>query len=109
MTRAAFRLAGDRIESVEISGHSGYAPAGEDIVCAGVSSAVMLTHTLLSDIMGLEFTTRVQAEQARIFFQLPAKLELKQEQQAQDAMTALMVHLTGLQEQYPDYLSVVEV
>ena len=109
MTRTAFHLAGGRIESVEVSGHSGYAPAGEDIVCAGVSSAVMLLHALLSDVMGLEFTTRVQPDNALIFIQLPGKLDERQERQAQDAMTALMVHLTALQEQYPEYLSVVEV
>ena len=40
MTTATFFSEGSRIVGFEIKGHTGHAPAGEDIVCAAVTSAV---------------------------------------------------------------------
>ena len=39
-----------RSDGITISGHAGYAPAGQDIVCAGVSA---LTQTLIKSIEDL--------------------------------------------------------
>ena len=36
------------------SGHAGYDMFGKDIVCAGVSSAVMMTANLVTEIFGFE-------------------------------------------------------
>ena len=48
MTRCTFfRGENGRLISFEVSGHAGYAEAGEDIVCAGISSSVMLICNLL--------------------------------------------------------------
>ena len=47
MTKVTFSLQEDKILAVDILGHAGYAEEGEDIVCAAISSAVMLTHALL--------------------------------------------------------------
>ena len=44
-----------------VSGHAGFAPAGQDIVCAAVSSAVRLTEGLLSS-MDAEYTARIDRE-----------------------------------------------
>ena len=38
----------------EVTGHSGSAPSGEDIVCAAVSSAAYMTANTVTDILGLE-------------------------------------------------------
>ena len=40
MTRVEFTTEDDRITGFTVSGHSGYAEAGSDIVCAAVSAAV---------------------------------------------------------------------
>ena len=39
-----------RKDGIEISGHAGYAEAGKDIVCAGVTA---LTQTLIRSLEGL--------------------------------------------------------
>lgn len=39
-----------RNDGISVSGHAGYAPAGQDIVCAGVSA---LTQTLIGSIKDL--------------------------------------------------------
>ena len=38
--------------SFEVKGHSGYAEAGSDIVCAAVTSAVRLVECSLNDVLG---------------------------------------------------------
>ena len=42
MTTVTFHSEGSRLTGFEMKGHSGYAPQGEDIVCAALSSAVRL-------------------------------------------------------------------
>ena len=49
-----FRQADGRITGFDVSGHSGTACAGEDIVCAAVTSAVRLTECAVNDVLGLE-------------------------------------------------------
>lgn len=49
MIQAKFYKKNGKFLGFRVSGHSGYADAGEDIVCAAVSSAVQLTVNLLAD------------------------------------------------------------
>ena len=42
------------IRSLRVSGHSGYAEAGSDIICAGVSSLCYAAANALEDICGYE-------------------------------------------------------
>ena len=46
MTKVTFSSQGAKLLSVDILGHAGYAEEGEDIVCAAISSAVMLKISL---------------------------------------------------------------
>ena len=54
MTTAEFHTEGRRITGFTVRGHSGYAPEGEDIVCAAVTSAVRLVECAVNDVLGLE-------------------------------------------------------
>ncbi|MDE6789526.1 MAG: ribosomal-processing cysteine protease Prp [Ruminococcus sp.] len=47
MVRAEFYKINGTFSGFRISGHTGYAPRGRDIVCAAVSSAVQLTVNML--------------------------------------------------------------
>ena len=42
MTTITFYSQGSRVTGFEVKGHSGYAEAGADIVCAAITSAVRL-------------------------------------------------------------------
>ncbi len=48
-------------------GHSGWAGAGEDIVCAAVTSAVRLVESTVNDVMGLCASVKVREKDAQIF------------------------------------------
>ncbi len=98
---------GDRIIGFCCSGHSGYGEAGQDIVCAAVSAAINLTECTVNDICGARAKVRVEEAQARITLTLPASCD--EEEAVQAALAGLMVYLTGLRDEYPDYLDVLEV
>lgn len=66
MITAVFACAADAVAAVTVSGHAGYAPAGEDIVCASVSSAVQLTANALTEILGTKAQVKVSENSVKI-------------------------------------------
>ena len=106
MTTATFHTEGRRITGFTVQGHSGYASEGEDIVCAAVTSAVRLA---VNDVLGLEAPVKVRQKDASITLKLPAQLGPANEDTCQVLLTALMVHLVQLAEEYPDHITVLEV
>ena len=109
MTTVTFFTEGSRITGFEVKGHSGYAPEGEDIVCAAVTSAVRLVECAVNDVLGLEAPVKVREKDASITLKLPNGLGQTNESTCQTLLAALMVHFVQLAEEYPDYISVLEV
>ena len=109
MTTVTFHIEGSRIEGFEVQGHSGFAVEGEDIVCAAITSAVRLVECAINDVLGLEAAVKVREKDATISLKLPAKLGQTNESTCQALLTALMVHFVQLAEEYPDYITVLEV
>ena len=108
MTTATFYTLGERIIGFTVAGHSGYAPAGADIVCAAVTSAVRLTECAVNEVLGLEASVRVRQRDASISLRLPGGLSQQNESTCQTLLAALMVYLAELREEYPESLMVVE-
>jgi hypothetical protein len=109
MTTVTFFSQGSRITGFEVKGHSGYAPEGEDIVCAAITSAVRLTECAVNDVLGLEASVKVREKDASITLKLPNGLGQTNESTCQTLLAALMVHFVQLAEEYPDNISVLEV
>ena len=109
MTTVTFHSEGSRLVSFEVKGHSGYAPEGEDIVCAAVTSAVRLIECAVNDVLGLEAAVKVREQDASISLKLPNGLGQTNESTCQTLMAALMVHFVQLAEEYPDHITVLEV
>ena len=108
MTTVTFHMEGSRITGFEASGHSGYAPAGEDIVCAAVTSAVRLVECTVNDVMGLRAAVKVHEKNAAISLRLPGGLSAASEDTCQSLLTGLMVYLTQLRDEYPNHIEVLE-
>lgn len=108
MVRAEFLTEGGRVCGFSISGHSGYAEDGSDIVCAAVTSAVRLTEAALNTVLGLGVDFSVDGENAAIRCRVPDTLSPSQQEQCQASMAALLVYLSELKEEYPDNINVVE-
>ena len=107
MTRCEFFREGDRITGFSVSGHSGYAEAGSDIVCAAVSAVVTMAEATINDVLGAKAKVRVKDEQARISLTLPVSCD--EEESVQAVLTGMMLTLCGLRDDYPDYIEVVMV
>ena len=109
MTTVSFHLEGSRIVGFDVQGHSGFADEGSDIVCAAVTSAVRLCECAINDVLGLEASVKVRQKDASISLKLPGGLGQTNESTCQTLLTALMVYLTELHEEYPENISVLEV
>ena len=53
MIKAVFAVKGEKFIGFTVKGHSGYAESGNDIICAGVSSALMLTVNTITDFFSV--------------------------------------------------------
>ena len=107
MTRCEFFTEEDRITGFSISGHSGYAEAGSDIVCAAISAVVSMAEATINDVCGAKAKVRVKEEDARITLTLPASCD--EEESVQAVLAGMMLTLIGLRDDYPDYIEVLEV
>ena len=90
-----------------MSGHSGYAEAGSDIVCAAVSAVVTMAEATINDVCGAKAKVRVKEEGARVTLTLPVSCD--EEETVQAVLAGMMVTLMSLRDDYPDYIEVLEV
>ena len=107
MTRCEFFTEDDRITGFSVSGHSGYAEADSDIVCAAISAIVTMAEATINDVCGAKAKVRVKDEQARITLTLPTSCD--EEEAVQAVLSGMMLTLLSLREDYPDYIEVLEV
>ena len=107
MTRCEFFTEDDRITGFSVSGHSGYSEAGSDIVCAAISAVVAMAEATINDVCGAKAKVRVKDEQARITLTLPTSCD--EEESVQAVLAGMMVTLISLQEDYSDFIEVLEV
>ena len=107
MTRCEFFTENERITGFSVSGHSGYAEAGTDIICAAISAVVNMAETTINAVCGAKAKVRVKEADARITLTLPASCD--EEDAVQAVLAGMMLYLCNLREEYPDYIEVLEV
>ena len=107
MTKCEFFTEGDRITGFSISGHSGYAENGSDIVCAAISAVVTMAEATINDVCGAKAKVRVKNEEARVTLTLPASCD--EEDTVQAVLAGMMLTLCNLRDENPDYIEVLEV
>ena len=107
MTRCEFFTEDDRITGFSISGHSGYAEAGSDIVCAAISAIVRMAEATINDVCGAKAKVRVKDADNRITLTLPTSCD--EEESVQAVLAGMMITLISLAEEYPENIEVLEV
>lgn len=100
MIKARFFTEGNLICGYEISGHSGSAEAGQDIICAFVSSAAYMAANTISEILKAE----IEAEVADGYMNIRVASKLPE---AQQILEGLRLHLRSLAGDYPDNIKVI--
>ena len=107
MTRCEFFTENDRITGFSVSGHSGYAESGSDIVCAAISAVVTMAEATINEVCGAKAKVRVKDEDARITLMLPTSCD--EEEAVQAVLVGMMLTLISMRDDYPDYIEVLEV
>ncbi len=101
MIRAQFRYAGDEIRGFSLCGHAGAGSAGNDIVCAAVSSAAYMTANTLTEICSANADVAVDDGEMSLFL-------TETDASIQKILEGFLLHITGLQEQYPKRIQVLK-
>ena len=107
MTKCEFFMEGDRITGFSVSGHSGYAESGSDIICAAISAVVTMAEATINDVCGAKAKVRVKDADARVSLTLPASCD--EEESVQAVLAGMLLTLCSLRDDYPDYIEVLEV
>ena len=97
MIRASFRIRSDET-AFTVKGHAGAGVAGNDIVCAAVSSAAYMAANTVTEILGVQAQAQVKDGYLRFSF--------SGSQAASDIVRGLKLHLEELASQYPDRIKV---
>lgn len=87
----------------EISGHSGYAERGSDIVCAAVSSMTQMAVVGLEKILKLKVNVRKDEKNGYLICKLSK--QLNEIVKAQEILNTLKISLKDIVEDYKKYLS----
>ena len=95
----------NRISGFCISGHSGYAEVGSDILCASVRAAVTVAECTITDVCGVRAKVRDDETKPRTSLTLPATYEYDEAVQA--VLAGLLNYLMALRDEFPDYIEVV--
>ena len=106
MTTVTFRSQGSRVIGFDVQGHSGYADAGADIVCAAITSAVRLVETTVNDVLAASI--KVLESDAAISLRLPGSLGQTAESTCQALLAGMMVYFAQLHDEYPENIEVLE-
>ena len=96
-----------RINGFSVSGHSGYAQEGSDIVCAAVSSAVQFAECTINDVLGNHVNVKTNPDEPSVTLTLPAACD--DEDTVQAVLTGFTLTMCALRDDYPDYIEVMEV
>ena len=90
---------------IQVSGHSGHAEQGHDIVCAAVTGAVRLTECILNDVMGAGARTEAEPRAARVRIELPDGGS--RAEGAQAVLAGFARYAEQLALEYPGHVSVL--
>ena len=105
MTRVVIQRRGAEIVGISTSGHSGYAEAGSDIVCAAVSSATRLTINALTEIVKVSGQLMLDEEEPKLGF----LLDSTENQMAQIFLQAYQLEMEQIAAEYPKYMEVIRM
>lgn len=98
MTEVRFYSFKNKLIGFEISGHSGYAEEGNDIVCAAVSSCAYMVINTITDIIGVN--AQVEVSDAHLNFSVSANDSDK----ISEIMQGFEMHVKALADDYKNYI-----
>ena len=104
MTTIRFDRSQGRLTGFTCQGHSGYAEAGSDIVCAAVTSALRLTECLINDVYHADAAVSVDDRTAKITLSLRSP-----DRSCEKVLEGFLLYMRELSQENPNHLTVLEV
>ena len=106
MTRVEFFDHEGRITGFCCSGHSGYAEAGSDIVCAAISALTQGAVIGLKEVIGLEIALDIA--DGYMYCMLPKKISAAQQHDAELILNTMAASIASLAETNGDYIKLTD-
>lgn len=107
MIRVTFHKKDHELVSFEMTGHAGFSEHGSDIVCAGVSALAITTVNSIEKLAGYRPIVDVdEVEGGYLYVEVVRDVTKVQAQITQILLNSLLLGLEGIQEEYPNYLTV---
>ena len=95
-------LANGDLVGFRITGHSGFAESGSDIVCASISSAAYMTANTVTEIIKVSAEIDVNEVDGGMLL----RVFQKDATACRDILQGFKLHMLALEEQYSDYMIV---
>lgn len=92
--------------AVETKGHSGYAPEGEDVLCAFISSAMQLCGVALQETLSIPNSFFSDTEGVTMSCSIRQCEDVQQREKAYVVLNSLRLFFTQLSQQYGEYIKV---
>lgn len=102
MIVASFFKTDEHIAGFIVAGHSGYAPIGEDIVCASVSSAVQMAVNTITEISHVK--ADVKAEDDTVVLLMPQNLTAMQQELCETVLKGLQMQIKLISEEFEGFV-----
>ena len=101
MITVTFFKSADYFKGFKVSGHADFNTSGPDIVCAGVSSAAIMTANTITEVLH----TDAEVTDSDGFINL--NLSSNEATEASHLIEGLWLHLSALQKQYKKFIKVI--
>ena len=105
MTDIKITKKGNSIVEVEAEGHTGYGEAGEDIVCAAVSTLLQSALLGLLQVVGINVKFSVDEEKGSLRFTLPQNLSPHERHDADVVLNTMLCGIQDIYTEYSDYIN----
>ena len=104
MTTVRFGTRDGAFSGVTCKGHTGYAEAGEDIVCAAVSSVVQTAVLGLMRLAGIDVEYKVDEKEGFLSATIPEKITAAQRHDADLILRTAYLGVSDLYEGFSDFI-----
>lgn len=106
MINLVFKIKNNSIIGFSCNGHSGYAEAGQDIVCAAVSSLVQNAEICISEVLNIKLNVKRDDKNAKFEIKFSKNVSNEQIEKAQPILKALKLSSQRIEKEYKKYLKV---
>lgn len=109
MTKIKFIKKNNNYTALHVSGHTGYAEHGQDILCASVSSIVQSGALGIIKVLGIDASIERNDEKGLFIIQLPEDMSMDKYSESNIIFETMYVSLSDLASGYKKFIKLEEV